>query len=245
MTHPNAIELEAFACGEASKATEAHVDACEACHAFVERARGVARDGAQVVPPAIMEAKRKERARTLFSAARVLAPIAAAAAVVLWLRTPEGVEHTHTMTNPATSTAAPDPPTTAHSPEDTVPTGPSEMTFKGGVQLSVVRRRGESQTRMAGEARIRPGDQLRLEVSIDRESEFGAIIIGDDGSSMELMPTKKRGVGTHLSERSARIDADPLSGTIVVGPKDALERARAKGDFGGAATVRLNWESEP
>ena len=41
-------------------------------------------------------------------------------------------------------------------------------------------------------------------------------MLGDDGSYLELMSDAARDAGTHFSERSADVDARPLSGTILV-----------------------------
>ncbi|MDB4941669.1 MAG: hypothetical protein JWP97_1203, partial [Labilithrix sp.] len=119
-----------------------------------------------------------------------------------------------------------------------------ETTFKGGMQLAVVRDRRGDQARFAGgpALRVRPGDRLRVEVALDREEAILGGVLADDGEYLELMPLAVRGPGTHLSERSAKIDASPSSGTIVIGTPEAIARVRATRQIAGVAAVRVEWE---
>lgn len=114
--------------------------------------------------------------------------------------------------------------------------------FKGGLSLAVVRERGGDQTRFTGAVPVRSGDRLRLEVALDRTEAILAAVLGDDGSWLELMAEGARDAGTHLSERSARVDASPTGGVIVVGRAEDVRRARATRDTRGLTTIRIEVE---
>jgi hypothetical protein len=111
--------------------------------------------------------------------------------------------------------------------------------------VAVIRARGSDQARFTSTVRVRPGDRLRVEVALDREQAILAAVMGDDGSYLELMAPAQRGAGTHFSERSAKIDATPTRGVIVVGPSAAVRRARETKQFEGLASLRVEWEGAP
>jgi hypothetical protein len=67
-------------------------------------------------------------------------------------------------------------------------------------------------------------------------------VLADDGTYVELMPLGTRGPGTHLSERSAKIDAAPTRGTIIVGSPEAVARARSTRQLVGVGTLRVEGE---
>ncbi|WP_394840972.1 hypothetical protein LZC95_28340 [Pendulispora brunnea] len=203
MTHPNSLDLEAFACGDSVAGVSAHLEACPECRAFVERARQlVASDAPR--PPARRTTPRR------FVVPLAAAALAAAAALLLVVRAPE-----------------------------------SETTFKGGTRLAVMRDRDGAQAWFTSSLSVQPGDQLRLEVALDHEQSVLGAIVGDDGSYLELLSAKTRPAGTHLSERSARVDATPLDATIVVGSDEAVDRARRLHRFDDVIHVRIRWEAAP
>jgi hypothetical protein len=223
MNHPSAIDLEGFACGEPSGAVSGHLPDCAACRAYVERARGVAREA----PPPL---KLPRAPRRLARAPTAVVPLAAAAAALFWMRTAQRA--------PAE--------TPAPAPTEIAAAAPApETTFKGAIQVAVFRERDGRQERSTGPLRVRPGDRLRVEVALDRSQPVAGAVLGDDGSFVELLPGAVRPAGTHLSERSVRIDARPMNGTILVGPPDAVSRARATGAAEGVTTLRLEWEPSP
>jgi hypothetical protein len=113
------------------------------------------------------------------------------------------------------------------------------------MQLAVVRERGGGQARFSSAVRVRPGDRLRVEVALDREQAILGAVLGDDGTYLELMPLAVRGPGTHFSERSAKVDASPTFGTIVIGPPEAIAQARESRRFVGVASLRVEWEGTP
>lgn len=267
MNHPSAIDLEAFACGDLPDAVATHIDGCEACAAHVARlralapaetdrnarfARALAAHRASSPPattserspndatPSLEAARAKKR--NAWSVAAVLVPLAAAAALLL-LRGPADDPLAARDLRLPTAVA----PTTPSIPS-TVDT--SDTTFKGQVQLAVIRERAGHQERFTSIVRVRPGDRLRLEVALDREQAILGGVIADDGSYLELMPSGVRNVGTHLSERAAKVDASKMEGTIVIGAPDAIaaaravSRRRAPSDIASlrVATLRIEWE---
>lgn len=266
MTHPSSLDLEAFACGEDAASVRTHVDGCAACHAFVERLRGalsagpsrsraadaVARAAARAADPeestrprAAAEPSTTSRAREaarrlwLMKASTVAVPLAAAAVLLVVLRSPATKEAL--VSAPYTSSSS----FTSESPTATLePAAPDpETTFKGGVHIAVIRERAGRQERFTGSVEVKPGDRLRVEVALDREQAILAAVMGDDASWLELMVEGSRRPGTHFSERSARVDASPMRGTILVGSPEAVARARATRRFHDVSSIRIEWEA--
>lgn len=251
MTHPSSLALEALACGEPRATVAAHVEECAACKEFVAQLRGVVAAGPSaaeadaIVMRAVAgmtrdvdaKAKAKAKATRIWAvASSVVVPLAAAAAIFLLVRTNPG-------TSPTTAPTAA-PPDTIQMGE--MPAREPDTQFKGGAQIAVVRERGREQARFSGVVRVRPGDRLRVEVALDREQAILGGVLAEDGTYLELMAQGVRGPGTHFSERSAKIDAAPTRGTIVVGSPDAVARARAAAGpnrlLEGVATLRVEWE---
>jgi hypothetical protein len=229
MTHPSAFELEAFAVGEESASVVAHVGECEACKAFVAKARGLTPRFA--MDAVLGEAERVEKRRRFTLLVSAGAPLlAAAAAVVLLLRAP----HADPTATTAPEAAATTPVAIAQNDPDT--------TFKGGLQLAVVRERTGAQDRFVTAVRVRPGDRLRIEVALDRSQAILAGVMGDDGSWVELMPEAVRPAGTHFSEKSVRIDDHRANGTILVGAPDDVRRARESKRLDGVRALPIAWE---
>ncbi len=163
----------------------------------------------------------------------MVVPLAAAAALLLFLR------------SPSTKDVLAPPPSASAAPQETSEPAPAdpETTFKGGIHIAVIRERAGQQTRFTGSVSVIPGDRLRVEVALDREQAILAAVMGDDASWLELMTEGPRPPGTHFSERSARVDASPMRGTILVGTPDAVARARATKRFDDVATIRVVWEA--
>jgi len=231
MTHPSAFELEAFAVGEDSDAVVAHVDACAACKAYVEKARGLSSRARGSMEKVLGPAQRAEKRRRFVLIVSAAAPLLAAAAAVLLLRAP------HADPNVATS-----PPASAAPPPTMLAQNDPDTTFKGGLQLAVVRERTGAQDRFVTAVRVRPGDRLRIEVALDRSQAILAGVMGDDGSWVELMPEAVRPAGTHFSEKSVRIDDHRANGTILVGAPDDVRRARDSKRFEGVRALPIAWE---
>lgn len=236
MNHPNALQLEAFACGERAPGVEQHARECNLCRAFLERVQRLSAAPPMALPQLLESAASKATAPSRWTrplAVSAVVPLAAAAALLLvhpWGKPNEGTDSSRLL-----------PP--ASSPLPTTPD--PDTTFKGAIQVSVIRERGGSQERFAGDVRVRPGDRLRVEVALDRPQAVEGVIVGDDGSSLELMPAEVRSAGTHFSEKSARVDAQPLHGTLLVGPPEAVGRARGGEASADVAKLRVEWEPLP
>jgi hypothetical protein len=258
MSHPSSIDLEAFACGEPHDAVADHLATCEACGVYVARLRDVvaagpsedvARDRVAAVesatPVADPDRARDDdgkaaprpgaRVRAILRASTIAAPMALAAMIFLLVRS---------GAPPADPpVAAPVPSPAAAPPAALEP--PSEVAFKGGVQIAVIRERDGQQARFTSVVPVRPGDRLRLEVALDREQAILGGVLGEDGAYLELMPDSVRGAGTHLSERSARVDSTPTRGAVVVGVPEAVNEARTTRRLDGVRTLTIAWESAP
>lgn len=283
MTHPNSLDLEAFACGEPARTSRVadHVRDCSACTAFVAQlqdmvsggpsaaevqalvARAVAIGAAAPAPaskampaPAAISAPartkvtsvtagdpRRLKRRVWVIATSVVTPLAAAAAVLLLARSAplpgapdfaaNGPQAPRALSTGDTVQMGTMPPRTAAEPD---------TRFKGGPQVAVIRERGKDQARFSSTVRVRPGDRIRLEVALDREQAILGGVLADDGSYLELLTRGVRGPGTHFSERSAKIDALPTRGTILVGTPEAVARARETKVLEGVSTLRVDWE---
>ncbi|MBX3197465.1 MAG: hypothetical protein KF894_04855 [Labilithrix sp.] len=200
-----------------------------------------ARGNEHARPPSVEDRARssrtpvRKRRAAWMTASTVAVPLAAAAALLLFLRAPSARDPLVLDPPPV---APPSAPAATGDPEP-------ETTFKGGVQVAVIRERAGAQARFTGVVRIRPGDRLRVEVALDREQAILAAVMGDDASWVELMSEGVRRPGTHFSERSARVDASPMQGTILVGSPKAVARARSERRLEGVAAVRVEWESTP
>lgn len=262
MTHPNSLDLEAFAVGEPlPSAFTGHVEECVECAELVGRLRAlvatgpsaaeaedavsravaramvepsrVAANGVAPARPESTQEKRGPQKRLWLIATSVITPLAAAAAILLLAR--------------AEPLSMPTPPTTVSriqmAPFPGAPAVEPETQFKGGAQVAVVRERGGEQARFSGAVRVRPGDRIRVEVALDREQAILGAVLGDDGTYLELMPESLRGPGTHFSEKSAKFDGAPTRGTILIGTREAVARARATRVLDGVTTVRIEWES--
>jgi hypothetical protein len=185
-------------------------------------------------------------------ATSIVAPLAAAAAILVLARSSFSPPVAGRVPPPSPTTPAPALPDTLLM--GTLPPGFREpdTQFKGGMQIAVVRERGGQQARFSSMVSVRPGDRLRVEVALDHEQAILGAVLADDGSYLELMPQAVRGPGTHFSERSAKIDAAPTQGTILIGSPEAVARARdarnARGakdlpkDLPGVASLRVEWE---
>lgn len=239
--HPSSLDLEAFACGEPIARVRDHVGACAECRAFVDRLGAGRVDDVEAMVSAAEE--RAARVVSIRSAGSARAPlrrarpllyalplVAAAAGFAVWARLPPPAAPSNSAA-PAILAAAD-------------PTGEPETTFKGGVQLAVVRERAGAQARFTSAVSVAPGDRLRIEVALDRNATILAGVLAEDGTFLMTMATGDRGAGTHFAEQAARFDADPTRGWLLAGPPDAIARARAaKRPVGGVIAMRLEWEA--
>jgi hypothetical protein len=227
---------------------EPHAARIESVASGASGASGAPRERANDLVAARRPAQDPKRRLWLVTSS-MIAPLAAAAAILLATRSPAPA--------PAASADPNDPraPTTYKIQMATVPPGlaPSlsgangaaepDTQFKGGMQVAVVRDRAGSQARFSSTVRVKPGDRLRVEVALDHEQAILGAVLADDGSYLELMPQGVRGPGTHFSERSAKIDAAGARGTIIIGSPEAVARARETRNLEGVTTLRVELES--
>jgi anti-sigma factor RsiW len=233
-THPSSDRLDALAAGDDDPPAAAHVAACERCGAYVARLGAeVARfRAAPPAPAAFAErvlARARGRPRAAARLARALpfaAPaLAAAAALALALRGGAG---------PAGGGGAAGAPAARAA-------GPGEAAtrFKGGPVVALVRERDGRQERLSGEAAVRGGDRVRVEVSVDAPGELAVAFLGDDGSYVPLSPPAFVEAGTHYSADALRFDGGPGAGVVVAGPPAAVERARRTKRLDGVVGARI------
>jgi hypothetical protein len=242
--HPNALDLQAFACGDDTPQVASHLSTCDACTDYVARASGLAK--APRTQPARELPVEGEKVATVTpirsrraTLGLAIAPFAAAAAVLLWMGTKDPLPvATAIAPTPVTASA---PPTALAMNQQPDP----ETTFKGGMQLAVVRERGGAQDRFTGAVRVRPGDRLRIEVALDRSETILGAVMGEDGSYVEIMPAGERAAGTHFSEKSTRVDEHPLRGTILVGSPEAVRLARTSHQTSGLRSIAIEWDATP
>jgi len=222
--HPNSLDLEAFACGDAIAGVDSHVDVCDACRTFVDGLRGLPVPKIDLPKPAPV-VRLALNPRTIST---IALPLAAAAALVLFLRSPKREEIA-----PSVSTATPASTETAGEPT---------TSFKGVRQVAVIRERDGEQKRFTGRVPVKEGDRLRVEVAIDRDQTILAGVLSEDGSYLELMPPAQRAAGTHYSDKSARVSAPPSNGTILVGTEEQVSRAKQHLPTTDLDQVRVEWE---
>ena len=217
MTHPSSLDLEAFACGEEISPVTSHLGACDDCRAFVTNLRALP-------PPRAVDVRRLVRTelrRKVWATTSIAVPLAAAAVLLLFLRTP------------TTAGEIPTPIPTAEPSAAAAPFEPG-TSFKGRRQVAVIRERDGEQQRFTDRVRVREGDRLRVEVAIDREQAILAAVVGEDGSYLEMMPSAVRAPGTHYSEKSARVSGPPSNGKIVVGGESLAD---------APTEIRIEWET--
>ena len=221
MTHPNSLDLEAFACGDEIAAVSTHVDACDVCRSFVDRLREL--------PVPKIELPSAASVTPLFARknlAAVALPLAAAAILFLVFREKKAGDAPFVVPAPTPSVATEEPATA----------------FKGVRQVAVIRERDGEQKRFTGRVPVKEGDRLRVEVAIDREQTIVAGVLGEDGSYLEVMPAVVRPAGTHYSEKSARVSAPPSNGTILVGTEEQVARAKQHLPNADVDQLRVEWE---
>jgi hypothetical protein len=254
---PSADEADAAVARALARLTNADPERAAAPRSFVDPLETPDEAGETRKPRETRETNapaagaRDPRRRLWLVGSSVVAPLAAAAAILLLTRSPD--------VGRARDLPSDDPraPTTYKVQMGTLPPGVApnlgaasgqvatepDTQFKGGMQVAVVRDRGGAQARFSSTVHVRPGDRLRVEVALDHEQAILGAVLADDGSYLELMPQAVRGPGTHFSERSAKIDASPTRGTILIGSPEAVARARETKNFEGVTTLRVDPEA--
>ncbi|AKU98737.1 hypothetical protein AKJ09_05401 [Labilithrix luteola] len=109
--------------------------------------------------------------------------------------------------------------------------GQSAIRFKGKLQLAVIRDRSGDQTRSATEVRVRPGDRLRAEISVDYSRPVEVGFLGKDGTWVLLLAPALVEAGTYFSDRAAQFDEAPTEGWILAGRPEDVKRAKSERSF--------------
>jgi hypothetical protein len=229
--HPTLFRLDAHAAGDHAEGVEEHLAQCTACSEYVERLRvGVRRhaeeDGAraaeyvlgladllQAQSPSARE-QSQWWARSRRTAVAGLSILAAAAAFALVAR--NGIQL------PGADAAASEQPA---------------IRFKGKLQLAVIRDRSGDQTRSATEVRVRPGDRLRAEISVDDSRPVEVGFLGRDGTWVLLLAPALVEAGTYFSDRAAEFDETPTEGWIVAGRPDDVNRTKSERSFENVSAI--------
>jgi hypothetical protein len=86
---------------------------------------------------------------------------------------------------------------------------------------------------------VEPGDRIRLEIALDHDVQVVAGVLADSGEWAELQPAALLGSGTYYSEQSITFEDDVPSGWVLVGPENAVTRARKSQDFHEVAAIRI------
>jgi hypothetical protein len=244
--HPAGARLDGVATGDSDAEASAHVASCAECSAYVARLReeldsfsraqaehpdgfvasvlqrrAAAGNGNSVMPDLYGRAgnavgrRSPLRGRWIAGAASVLA---LAAVVLLVLRPPRS------------------------EPLDPAGVGPREgpIRFKGGAQVAVIVEHRGVQSRELGSLVIAPGDRIRVEIALDHQEPVTAGVLTEAGEWAELQPQALFEAGTHFSEKSIAFDGNVEEGWVVVGPPEAVERARQTRDFRVVHAIRIH-----
>ena len=236
-THPAAPKLEAVAAGEEPGAIGAHLAACEACTAYVAKLREevaafrTKTDANAFAEKIRVRAVASEAAAPMHREARgerrgtkvvwLMGPLlAAAAAVLLWLR------------------VAPESPVVAPEGSSSVASG-YVARFKGGIAVAVVRDRDGHQDRLTGPFEVEASDRIRVEVAVDHDEPIVAGLLAADGTWTPLLTPTFLSAGTHYSELAARFDDTPTDALLIVGSPEDVTRARTTRNVEGVVAWRV------
>lgn len=225
--HPPAFRLDAVAAGDADEGVTAHITSCSACAGYVMASRGAAESFRANNDAGAFVARASARARPRGAlpgkSMWMAAPLLAAAGVLLLLRA--------------------SPKDHAKGSPEAPPGASIDLHFKGGVAGTIIRERDGRQERLTAPIHVRAGDRLRLEVSTDRAQAMAAGLLAEDGTWIPLLTPTWLDIGTHYSDLAARFDDSGTRATLLLGPPEAIERARHTHDFEGLMTWPVT--SEP
>jgi hypothetical protein len=103
--------------------------------------------------------------------------------------------------------------------------------FKGKQQIAVIRDRQGEQSRLTTEVRVRSGDQIRAEISVDETRPVEVGFLGKDGTWILLLAPALVEAGTYFSERAALFDETPTEGWVIAGHPEEVSRAKTTRSF--------------
>lgn len=238
--HPSPRDLEALQAGEPRDDVASHVEGCEACAAYVsaldgEQAALLRRESGAAFARrlrTVADAPGQPDGADRAGAARASSPgrawmwgpaLAAAAAValiVLW---------------PATG-----PDGGGLKPLGGGGGGDDVVRLKGGPKVALIVLRDGVQTRHEGATTLRPGDRLRVEVTVPEAAVVTAGILADDGTWVPLLEGARLEAGTHTPTKTLTADAQPLKAHLLVGSPEAVAAARRSGDLSGLLALPID-----
>ncbi|MBX3216542.1 MAG: hypothetical protein KF850_31190 [Labilithrix sp.] len=230
--HPTLFRLDAHAAGDLDPLVEEHLDTCAPCAAYVERLRGAMRahadDEGDAAADFVLGLVDRSRAREperggSAPATRSLRRISAAGAAILAAAAAIVLVGRGGPYAPGADAASSEP----------------AVRFKGRTQLAVIRDRRGEQIRSATEVRVRPGDRVRAEVSVDDPRPVEVGFLGKDGTWILLLAPTLFEAGTYFSDRAAVFDDAPTEGWIIAGAPEAVARARAGRPLDEVSSVQV------
>jgi hypothetical protein len=217
--HPAPVRLDAFAAGDRDEEVAQHIASCTACATYVEQASALNRafaetEGEKSADFVLGLHDRQTTApfnRKSFGRASWIAGTFLAAAAVLLV-----ISNREPASNPPNGAA---------------------IRFKGGMQVAIIRDRAGDQARLIGEVRVRPGDRLRAEISVDDSRPLEVGFLGKDGTWILLHAPVLVEAGTYFSERAAEFDSSPTEGWVIAGRPEDVSRARTTRSFGDVSAL--------
>ena len=107
----------------------------------------------------------------------------------------------------------------------------TEVRYRGAaLQFTAVRVRGSEQTRHASEFTARVGDQLNVEIDLDRPTRLSAGVLTEDGQWEPMFEDRLMAPGIHHSnsDSSPTVGEGADPGWVLVGPPERVREAIKK-----------------
>lgn len=223
--HPPSFLLDAFHVGETSREVTDHLPGCDRCRAYLAELDD-AKDAFLVRrDPAAFVRELRAQADTRTSSwwrwrPRLAVPavvIAGTVAVVLVMRP---------AAERASSTVAAD----------------DDLRAKGPVGASVIRDRAGVQSRHAGTLAVRPGDRLRVELTVPSHRRLAAGVLASDGAWLPLLAPVDAAIGVTVLPSFA-IDSAPTAGRLIYGAPESIARVRRGESAPDVGVVEMTWDA--
>lgn len=223
--HPSALELETWHAGEPDSRIAQHLAACAACQGYIdhlEQLRATFREHrpwseflAQIQPERANAMVARPRRWLWAALAGPMTCVVFAAGLLFWQATR--------------------PPSTRNT------------LFKGSsMSLAVIVARAGRQLRMLHDpVHVRPGDRLRLELTLGQSMTLSAGVLEDDGSWLGLAEDVRLAPGVHYLSRAFAVDAAPTRARVAAGSPASIRRLRAGQSADDIAQIHLIAEGAP
>lgn len=239
--HPSAFELEAYRGGVASEEIASHLGGCEECsrylqalkaerEAFAEDETWDAFSRRPAISAAFAQAAAEERPARPAGKRVWWVPLAALVvggglAALMFVALP---------------TAPVDNRSEAERAAGDV------VRLKGEGRVGVVLAREGQQTRHQGSVSVRPGDALRIEVTlVEAARDLVVGVLEEDGTWTPLRQGLQLAAGSHIiGDDALHVDADRTEGWVLAGSADAVDAARRTRTFDAVMSCRILWDAE-